>query len=129
MRHPSPGLPRLSERQVNPMRSEERVITTSQRRDPVKSQAIGPSPHDDIAMTERHPSLFVAALQATEQENGWQAKRDGYDRLGEVLLVAILMERKLGTGIVSIDETSIRHEIGKSRFTGCIVRQLRKGGR
>jgi hypothetical protein len=69
-------------------------------------------------MLQQNALNLVDALKASEQEYALKAERDGDDRLGHVGFVAVLMESKLGAGLVAIDVASVGAELRKSGSNG-----------
>jgi hypothetical protein len=57
-------------------------------------------------------------FRAAEHEGRRQAERDRDDRLREVPLVTVLVQRQARTGLVEIDQAGIGIERGESRFAG-----------
>src|ERR1700730_7398820 len=83
---------RLAECQIDAAPPGERVVAVGERVDAVERQPGGAAPDHDIAALERDAPWPVTAFCAAEQEHRRQAERDRYDRLGKVLLVAILVQ-------------------------------------
>src|SRR5688572_4816472 len=86
-----------------------------QRRDTVVPEAARPAPHDAVAVRELEPPRPLAALQAAEQEHGRNAERDRDDWLPPIALVLVLVQRQARAGLVPIDQTSVRRELGELR--------------
>src|SRR6185437_12852924 len=116
----------FAEGQIDPVRTNLRVTTVGQGRDAVVPQTVGAAPDDDIAMPEGHAHLLVGPLRAPEQESRWQAERDGHDRMAEVPLVAVLVQRQSRAGIVPIHEAGIRYELRKAGLARRVGREPRK---
>jgi hypothetical protein len=58
----------------------------------VETHARRAAPDDDVAVFEQHAFDLVSALEAAEEEDALEAERDGDDGLGEVALVAVLVQ-------------------------------------
>ena len=86
-----------------------------QRRDTVIAKAARSAEHDDVAMLENDALHLILALLPAEQKGRRHAERHGDDRLAEVALVLILMQREARARLVTIDEARIGREAGESR--------------
>jgi hypothetical protein len=58
-------------------------------------------------MPERELLHRVVSLQAAELEYRRQTQRDGNDRIGEVALVLVLVERQTRTRLVAVDQACV----------------------
>ena len=76
-------------------------------RDAVVDKAGGAAPDSDVAAFETKAPDGVGAALAAPQKNGGDSERDGDDRRPLVLLVAVLMEAELGTGLVAVDQAGM----------------------
>ena len=94
-----------------------------QRRHAVVAQPAGPAPNDDVAVREGHAQRSLVALQSTEQEHRRHAERHRDDRLREVPLVFVLMQRQPRAGLVAIDEAGIGRETGEARSRRRVARE------
>src|SRR5437868_3416212 len=74
------------------------------------------APHHNVAMRQPDSNRLVTPIQSAEQEHCRDSKGDRDDRLAEILLVFVLMQRKACPGLVAIDQTCIRCEPCKSGF-------------
>src|SRR6188472_4781034 len=85
---------RLAERQVDALAAEQRIDAVLQREHAVVAHSRVAAPDDDVAVFERHAHCRITALRAAEQECRRQAERDRNDRLAEVALVGIAVQRE-----------------------------------
>src|SRR5262249_48627734 len=105
----------MAEGQVDTAISGKRMIALGQRVDAVERHARGPAPDDDIAALEHYPARALAALQPAEQELGPQPERDGDDRLGEIALIAVLVQGQTRSRRITVNEAGVAREAGKAR--------------
>src|SRR5207253_10899830 len=63
-----------------------------------------------------YPLDLIAAVEAAELEDGGNAQRYGHDRLREIALVAILVERQLCAGNITIHQAGIGGEVMEAGF-------------
>src|SRR5262249_25656817 len=98
------ALTRFSKRQVDTPAAEQGMLAVGEQRDAVKEQPRRPAPHHDVAVFQPEALRPVAAPWSAPQENRGQAKRHRNNRLVEVFLVAILMQRQARAGLVAVDQ-------------------------
>jgi hypothetical protein len=55
-------------------------------------------------VTQRELPDGIVALQATELEGGRQSKGHRHDRIREIALVLVLMQRQTGAWLIAIDQ-------------------------
>src|SRR5207237_7355601 len=58
----------------------------------------------------------IATMIAAEEKHRSQAERDGHDRLTEITLILVLMQREARTRGIAVDEAAIRLEAFEPRF-------------
>ena len=83
-----------------------------QHADTMIGEARRATPDHHIAILQAVPFDRVAAIDAAELEDSWQAQRYRDDGRGEILFVAILMQRQFTAGLIAIDEAGIGREAG-----------------
>src|SRR5712691_1725145 len=71
-------------------------------------------------MRQLHADCCVCPVEAAEQECGGESQRHGDDRLVEISLVLVLMQRQSCTGVVPIDQTGVGYEF----FETCLRRHI-----
>src|SRR6202049_1383688 len=86
----------------------------------VISQPRGSAPNSYVAMRQLHADCCVCPVEAAEQECGGEPQRHGDDRLVEILLVLVLMQRQSCTAVVPIDQTGVGYEF----FETCLRRRI-----
>src|ERR1700761_1675980 len=97
-------LSRLAESQIDALAAEQRVLAIGERRHTMEEQPRRAAPDHDIAVLQPVANGLVRSLQATEHEDRRQAQRHRDDRRGEILLIAVLMQRHARTGLVAVDQ-------------------------
>ena len=100
--------------------------TVLERGDAVVKEPRRAAPDGDVAMAKRISGDRIAALQAAELEDGQQPERDRDDRLREIALVPVLMQRQPGTRLVAVDQAGVRREVLIARFRGGLGREAQK---
>jgi len=108
----------LAEGEVVAVGAGERVGAGFDRLHAVEAHARGASPDDDIAVFEQDAPGRVGALQAAEEKDALESKRDRDDGLVEVELVAILVETEFGSGLVAVDMAGVGAELGEAGANG-----------
>src|SRR5215470_9875077 len=91
-----------------------------ERSDSMKAEPRRSAPNYDVAMAQFDAFRFVGAVLATEQKDRRNAERYRYDRLGEILLVFVLMKREPRAGLIAIDEASIGKKVSKTCLPRCV---------
>ncbi len=91
--------PRLSEREVDAIATHERMVALPERQHAVISQPRGSAPDNHVAVRQHHAHGCIRPLKTAEQEGGGKAQRDRDDRLTEVPLVLVLVQRQLCAGV------------------------------
>ena len=81
-----------------------------ERRDAVVAQPARAAPHDDVAVLERRRSGRSLRFKPPNRNVGRHAERHGHDRLREVALVLVLMQRQPRAGLVAVDEARVGRE-------------------
>src|SRR5438132_13427525 len=90
-------------------------------------QARRATPDDDVAALQRNASGPVATAQAAKQEYRRQAERNRDDRRRQIALVFVAMQRQPGSGLVPVDQASVRLEPRKARRISRAHGQLSEG--
>ena len=73
-----------------------------------------PAPDRNVTVTQRVFLYRIGALRPAELEGRGQAERSGNDRIGEIALVLVLVQRQPRAGLVPVDQAGIGPEAGIS---------------
>src|SRR2546421_2679621 len=79
-----------------------------------KSRTAAPNHH--VCTAKTNAPHAIATMIAAEEKHRRQAERDGHDRLAEITLILVLMQREARTGGIPVDEAAIRLEAFEPRF-------------
>lgn len=96
-----------AERQIDAHAPNGLVTAILQLRHAVIAKARRAAPHGDIAMPESELIHRVVSLQASELEYRRQTQRHGNDRIGEVALVLVLVQRQVRTRLIAVDQACV----------------------
>lgn len=88
-----------------------------QRCDAVVIEARRAAPDNNISVSQFDSDRFFRPGYPAEQEGGRDAERDRHNRLTEIFLVFILMQRHFSPGLVAVDKTGIGLEIRVPSFS------------
>jgi hypothetical protein len=80
------------------------VLALLQLQNTVIAEARPPTPDGNVTVTQRELPDGIVALQATELEGGRQSKGHRHDRIREIALVLVLMQRQTGAWLIAIDQ-------------------------
>ena len=83
---------RLSKRQIDPLRTEQRMLAVGERHHAVIGQPRRPTPCDDIAMDQPVAHGLVGPALAAEQKRGRQTQLDRNNRRVKIQFVLVLMQ-------------------------------------
>lgn len=78
-----------------------------QGKNTMKTQASRAAPDNHIAMRDRDAFCFVGALLSTKEKNRGDPERNRDDRLGEVTLVPVLVQREFCSCLIAVDQAGI----------------------
>ena len=92
----------------------------------VISQPRGSAPNSYVAMRQLHADCCICPVEAAEQECGGESQRHGDDRLVEISLVLVLMQRQSCTGVVPIDQTGVGYEFFETCLAAAFLANVRK---
>src|SRR6476661_4753712 len=90
------------------------MLAVLERQNTVIAQTGRTTPDDHVPAEERNALGRIGTLQAAEQENRRQPKRDRHDRRNEVPLVAIDVEGELCPWLVPINQAGVCRETRES---------------
>ena len=107
---------RAPEGQIVTVRSRQRMNARLYRQNAVEAQPRRTAPHHHIAMLQQHALHGVAALEAAELKYRRQTERNGNDRLAQIFLIFILMQRQLRARLIAIDQTGVGLKVLKARL-------------
>jgi len=96
---------RFAQREVEAISAHQRMIAFFEREHAVIGQSGWPTPHDDIPVGERDVLLLVWPFRSSKHQDGWQAQRDRDNRLTQIPFVFVLMQGKLCSWLIPIDQT------------------------
>src|SRR3546814_5573491 len=82
--HRPGGSTGLAEREVDPLRAQQRMLAVLERQYAVMAQPVHAAPDDDVAVREWHARGLVRTRRPAEQERRRQAERHRHDRRVEI---------------------------------------------
>ncbi len=92
----------------------------------MKPEARWSTLHRHVAMTERVFGDRIGALETAKLENRRQSEGYRDDRVSKVPFVPILVQRQARTGLISIDQASVRTKLWKPASTAAETARARK---
>src|SRR2546430_2689553 len=93
----------------------------------VISQPRGSAPNSYVAMRQLHADCCICPVEAAEQECGWESQRHGDDRLVEISLVLVLMQRQSCTGSYRLIRQASGTNSLKPALAAAFLASMRKG--
>src|SRR3546814_13019519 len=82
--HRPAGSTGLAEREIDPLRAQQRMLAVLERQYTVMAQPVHAAPDDDVAVREWHARGLVRTRRPAEQERRRQAERHRHDRRVEI---------------------------------------------
>src|SRR5262245_5318629 len=105
---------RLAKAEIDAVIAHQRVMSRREGHHAVVPESGGSTPHDYVAVLERHARNPVRPAEPAEQKTRWDAERHGDDRLVEVPFVLVLVQGQSRTRLVAVDEAGVGYEAAEA---------------
>jgi hypothetical protein len=82
------------------------------------------TPDNHVTVLYRDSLGLVRSIHSTEEKYRRNAERYRNDWCSKIPLVLILMQRKLRSRLVAVQQAGVGHELGEARFCGRVLSKL-----